>query len=287
MKITNDMPPGAEAVYDAICNDTYEHGKPEGVAWSKYFTPSSLLTPPQIALLKREYGSDLEEPASARVWALMGQAVHTVLERAGKGELIEARLHAELDGYTIGAQVDRYDARILSDYKLCSVWEYIYGLKDEREQQFNVQAWILRKNGYAVDVAQAVMIFRDWSAQRAKQGGDYPQTQVAAVPVRLWSDDEVEQFIRERIALHEAARREGKAVCTPEDQWAKPDTWAVMKNGRKSALRVLDSQEAASDYLANNGGDYIDHRPGERTRCEMYCPVASVCPQFNALEEAA
>ena len=68
-------------------------------------------------------------------------------------------------------------------------------------------------------------------------------------------------------------------ACTPEERWAKPDKWAVMKHGRKSAVKVFDSEEEAN---ANIGlGDYIEYRQGVDTKCEDYCMVNQFCPYWQ------
>ena len=58
-----------------------------------------------------------------------------------------------------------------------------------------------------------------------------------------------------------------------------------MKQGRKNALRLLDSEQEAIDYL-NDLIDpqkaYIEHREGSPKRCWSYCNVRNFCPQLRA-----
>ena len=72
--------------------------------------------------------------------------------------------------------------------------------------------------------------------------------------------------------------------CTEKERWAKPDTYAVMKKGRKSALRLLPTEEKAKQFMK----DYkvskdlsIDFRKGVSTRCEGYCEVSQFCKQYK------
>jgi hypothetical protein len=59
-----------------------------------------------------------------------------------------------------------------------------------------------------------------------------------------------------------------------------------MKKGRKSALRVLDTEQEAKNWVDNTGkGEYIEHRKGKYTRCEGYCSVAEFCPQLRREQE--
>ena len=57
-----------------------------------------------------------------------------------------------------------------------------------------------------------------------------------------------------------------------------------MKEGRKSAVRVLGSQQEAEKWLADNpqkGVISIDCRKGSYVMCEEYCSAAPFCQQYN------
>ena len=61
-----------------------------------------------------------------------------------------------------------------------------------------------------------------------------------------------------------------------------------MKKGRKSALRLVDSEEQAKDYIKwakieDDDKVYIDERKAQYIRCEGYCAFGKlgVCPQLN------
>ena len=72
-------------------------------------------------------------------------------------------------------------------------------------------------------------------------------------------------------------------LCTPEEQWAKPDTWAVKKKNVKRALRVYETEQEAIDHVNKEDVNLIiEHRKGELTRCQgNYCGVSEFCEQFN------
>ena len=65
----------------------------------------------------------------------------------------------------------------------------------------------------------------------------------------------------------------------------KPSKWALMKDGRKSAVKLFDSETEAMLYKQTaKDGDalFIDHRKGEFTRCEgNFCGVAEFCDQYK------
>jgi len=259
-----------------------------------------------------QYAGELVEDASDRLWALMGQAIHAVLERAdGPGRIIEERYFVQISGWKLSGQVDVIEEEVesyfpgntptlrknvLSDYKFMSVWEIIHGLKPEKTQQLNILAYLARANRIPIDNLQIVGILRDWSKSKAKFDKNYPQHQGVTIPVDLWDFETQEAFIKERIDAHKSALFE-LPLCTDDERWAKPDTYAVMKEGRKSALRVLQSEQEAWEWGMGNGwanegpndlkdGITIVHRPGEQTRCANYCAVADKCLQYQELKNA-
>jgi hypothetical protein len=83
------------------------------------------------------------------------------------------------------------------------------------------------------------------------------------------------------VKLHlQAMGEEVPPICTPEERWATPTTYAVMKQGKKSALKVAQSQKEAQIWLEANGGEWVQERPGEDKRCHNYCPFGKqgLCP---------
>lgn len=262
MKITNkhNLP---QQLVNAVTYDDY--GDP------KSWTPTSLIRPAWMAKLMREHWDEIEEDVSDRLWALIGSAAHVVLERAANGAVTEKRYYAELDGEKISAKIDLLDGDLV-DYKITSVWSIKdcldHGPKPEWEQQMNIQAWLLRKNGMSYRNIEIVGIARDWQESK-RFDSNYPP-RAAALPVPEWDDEEVEKFILDRIEAHKNPK-----ICTPEERWEKKPVFALMKKGRKRAVKLFDSREEAE---ANMGPDmYVDFRPGESVRCERYCSVSEFC----------
>ena len=85
MKITNkfNLP---EAIYEAVKNDGYTRGDSD-------ISVTQLIDSPYIRELKNNHNSEIEEDATDRIWSLLGQAVHTILERADTEDLKEERLY--------------------------------------------------------------------------------------------------------------------------------------------------------------------------------------------------
>jgi hypothetical protein len=268
MRITNkhNLP---AALVRAIENDSYSRGESD-------ITVTELIAPPQIVALKRKHREEMTEDAADLLYSLMGQAIHAILERAGTG-MAEQRLYMTIDGVKIGGQIDHLENGELSDYKVMSVWESMNGLKPEKSAQLNILKLLCVENGLEVNSLSIVAIYRDW--QRSKAGKDnYPPVQAQVFPIEDWGRERTIAYIRERLAAHKEVPE-----CSEEDRWEKPPVYAVRTSGRKTAIRLLNSEEDARIFIDANGvkNGTIEHRPGERTRCEFYCPVSSFCNQHK------
>ena len=287
---------------------TNNHDLPDPIVWAvKYYedeyqgsygnnthdiSVTQLISPPQIIALTKQYNDELSEDVLDRIWALLGHSVHHILETAeewavkyqtSRSEtLFEERYFATCEDWVISGKIDRYADGVLSDWKLCSVWEHVLGMRPEREQQLNILAWLMRQQDEPIAPKELEVhsFYRDWSKNQAKRGENYPPMQFSQHKIRLWSDDECEKFISTRVLMHKAAQA-GPSQCTPEDQWAKPTVFAVMKEGRKSAVKLHEDLVEANEHLVRLGDKHsIVTRPGERTRCENYCLVKEKCPQY-------
>lgn len=265
MKITNhyQLP---KAVYDAVSIGTE-------MPQDNVIRVTSLISPPLIRQLLIEHWEKLSEDASDRLWALFGQCGHTVL---GKDNC--RRVEIVVDGMTITGEWDFYNQDLgrIEDYKFTSVWSYIFGDKPEWECQTNIYCELARQNGLSIKNPPQIHAFlRDW--QKSKRSQDnYPKIPFQTAEMPLWHPDQCRKYIKDRLALHKRKAQE----CTPEEKWMRPTTWAVKKRGRKTAIRVLSTNQEAQDYLAAkslNGDHYIEKRPGQCVRCLEYCPVRSVC----------
>ena len=280
MKITNNFGlPGA--IIEAVRNDSYYAGEKTDMS------VTGLLSPPRQKELLRQYSGQIVEDVSDRIWALIGQAIHSVLERAEKSAIVEERLYMDVGGWIISGQYDRMSLRqkTMQDYKMMSVWEVIYGLKPEKTAQLNMLLQLAVENGYKnITNLEIVAIFRDWQKSKAKYDKKYPQSQVARIKVDVWPEEKRIEYINERIRLHKDAR-ENLPECTPDERWATPDKFAVMKKGRKTAVRLLDTQELAETYMEEKNvvGGYVDFRQGESRRCADYCAVNGFCEQWKKL----
>ena len=275
MKWTNEsnLP---EMLCSAIRNDTYEKVGDMSV--------TELIAPPQIRQLKKRH--ETTEDVSDHIFRLMGSAIHEVIARADTtNALSEERLTVEVGSITLSGKPDLYVDGNLYDYKVTSLYA-VKEVKPEWEAQLNIYRWMLWRHGFEVKNLYILAILRDWSKRKAGRN-DCPTKQVVVLPVKMWSFIDIARYITDRINLHKQAETLSDGAlppCTDEERWHKPDTWAVIKKGNKTAKRVLPSKGEAETYLTNlkDGGRFgIVFRPGEDIRCQDYCVVCEFCQQYN------
>lgn len=284
MKITNKT--NLPAPFLRMAQSDYE-AKP------KRYSATTLLKPVREILLKRRHDANIEQDCADMIWLLFGQAVHHILEKYGTGEseFTEEKLTVELEnGYTVSGIIDFYDLDKgeVVDYKTASAWKVIYKDFDDWRKQGLIYAWLLRKNGLPCNKATFYAILKDHNVQKAKHDADYPKLPVQKVEFKVSDEEiaEIDKFIREKIDLlikYENAPDDELPLCAPEDRWNDGDKYAVMKKGRKTALRVLDSEEEAELYKQNNGGDYVEKRPGTDKKCIDYCLCCTKCAYWQSL----
>lgn len=265
-----------QVVVDAVANDGYSKGDAD-------ISVTGLLKPARMSALEALHSHEIEQDASDKIWSLLGQAVHTILERANRTAIAERRLSMELDGWKISGGMDLYEEDgALLDFKVTSVHKLIQGNLDEWSQQLNSYSVLLRHHGHQVNKLQVIAILRDWSKLEARRNPDYPQAQVMNVDIPLWDPEKALKFMRERVILHQQARVE-LPECSAEDRWARPDVWAVMRCGRKRAVKLCTSKDEALTYAGSDKNLYVIHRKGTSVRCESYCSCLSFCTQGQQL----
>jgi hypothetical protein len=252
------------------------------------FSVTDLIQPPRITQLTRRHWDELEMDASERIWLLLGSAVHYVLE---KGEIPEAQkeqyIKVEADGVEVVGRPDLTQHKITDDYKVTSVWSMVFepeGRKDWHAQ-LNIYRWMRLKNNLPTDKLRVCAILRDWQQSKANDP-DYPSVPVAIIDIPIWPDDKVESYLKERIRMHLEAEKlpDNKLpLCTDEDMWSKPTTYAIMKPNRKTAVKVCNSREEAEQKMFE--GEFIVERPGKHSRCLGYCDVRAWCNQFKEYKE--
>ncbi len=275
IKITNrkNLP---QIIVNAVSNDGYSSGGSD-------YTATTLIKPAYIVNLEKKHKDELQQDVADMLWAMYGTAVHYIIERAAtESDLVEERFFAEVADKNISAQIDHYADGIITDAKLTGAYKVKKAMTEDDyedwEAQLNIQAYLMRQNGYDIKGLQILAMVRDWS--RAKHNPKsynyehgYPD-QIEVINIPLWSEDAQKGYITHRIDL--LANPE---PCTQAERWQKPTRYAVMKPGGKRAVKLCDSEaEGLQIGMDKNIPDfYIEKREQPCVRCESYCLVSSFC----------
>ena len=242
----------------------------------KRMSVTDLINPPLIRTLKIKHFDDITVDVSENLWALLGSAIHYILSQTdGKTEL---KLEYDYGDYTIVGKLDRYANDIIDDYKITSVWSFLHGVKDDWTSQLNCYDWLAQKTGRGRAKGLRILaILRDWTKSKTVDR-DYPRIPFKTLDVPQWPFEEQDEYVSNMIARH---KTQAEIECLPNEKWQRESKFAVMKQGQKRAMRVLDSRKDAENWLAAQGnsvGMSVAERPGGLIRCQDYCTVRSVCP---------
>jgi hypothetical protein len=289
LKITNkhNVP---ETLVALASRDYYTKGKAD-------YSVTEIISPPRIQRLRRAHHEQMEQDVSDMLWQLLGSALHVVAERgAAEGHITEERLFTEVNNVKLSGAIDIQkvtpEGIIITDYKFTSAWALRQD-KFEWEAQQNIYAWLVeREKKQKVIGVQICALVRDWSRREASVKADYPQAPIQVLELPLWPLERTEAYVRERIEAHRMSKVQDDwgdelPPCTDDEKWVRETKFAVKREGRKTAIRVFDTQQEADDLAVKENG-YVEVRKGEAIRCTgNFCGVAEWCSQYQkSLKEA-
>lgn len=289
MKLTNalNLP---QPFVDAVTND-YSYT-------DKRYSVTSILKGTREAILQRRHDDEITNDVADMVWAIFGTAVHGILERSEETEtqIKENKLVVDLpNGYQLSGIFDLYDdaTGTVTDYKTASVWKVKFGCWDNWKPKVNdefedwrkqtlIYCWMLRQIGFDAKRGEIVAILKDHSKTKAKIN-EHPPLPVWQIGWDFTADDFewAEKFINEKFAEIEHCEKlpdDELPLCSEKDRWARPGKYAVMKPGRKSAIKLYDNKAEAQARAEQEGkGCYVDYRPGTDPKCQDYCSACEFC----------
>ena len=201
---------------------------------------------------------------------------------------VEQRVEKKIDDFIISGQYDLVLDGTLNDFKSTSVWTYIFDSSaDSYIKQGSIYKW-LSPDKIINDYININYIFTDWSAAKAREKKDYPQFKAVTKKYNLWSFEETETWIRNRLEtykLHFNTPQEGLPECTDEELWATEETFKYYKNPSKlerSTKNFKTMDEAVIRKAEDGDIGIIKTVPGTVKHCP-YCPVISICTQAEAM----
>jgi len=277
MKITNKA--GLPEAFVNFVSDV-RHNRPGSLS------ATTLLKGDKEIVLYDRHFDELEQDAADLVWASFGTAFHAIMEKQDTEAFKEEAFEIEVEGWKVTGRVDFYDMKTetLGDYKTASVWKVIYGDFADWKAQGLTYAWLMRQHGLNVKRCEFVAFLKDHSKTEAKRKPDYPQQPVYKYAFDVTEADleATEERIKAKIRSVTEAYKLGDddiAPCTADERWETATKYAVMKEGRKTALKVCDDEQTANQYIEQTGGCglYVQERKGESKKCADYCPCAEFC----------
>ena len=276
-----------EFVVDALTYSDYSRGDSD-------ISVTQLIDSPRIARLQREHAGEQSKDAVDFVWSRFGTSVHTMFEESlkatGSDVITEERLFTETQGWKLSGAIDAQevsdDGVIISDFKVTSAWSVIFD-KSSWHTQLNVYAYLVRKaKGQTVKKLQIVALLRDWVRRKAEQGGEYPTAPIVVLDIPMWSEAEQDAYVESQITKHiEATNTDQPLIfCTSGEMWEKETVYAVMKKGRKSAVKLYKTEHEAVERAEKEGSNHsVEVRKGEKTRCKGdWCGVSKWCDQYQS-----
>jgi len=246
----------------------------------------------EIVLTDRHY-DEITVDASEQIWAVWGTAVHALLESEKDDNFHEERFKVAVGNSYVTGQVDSYDMErgIINDWKTASVWKVQFADFADWRAQGLTYAWLLTKSGLEVKKCRFVALLKDHSKTKAKHDASYPQSPVFVYEFDVTAEDlaATEARIISKVTEIENAYKLGDddiEPCTLEERWADGEKYAVMKNGRKTAVKLFDNQQDAEAYAGELGNShYVEHRPAVSRKCEDYCSCCDFCNFYKSMHK--
>ena len=281
MKITNKQGLPAPLVA-LLARDFYTKG-------ASQYSVTELMSPPKIRRMREQYDEEMEIDATKLIASQLGTFMHARLEKKSvEGYTNEERIFHSIDGITISGAVDLQehteDGIVIIDYKFVKAWSVMKS-KEDWVTQLNIYKWLVETvKKQKVCGLKICAIIKDYTAHSTQEG--YPEAEAVMIDIPMWDSVRTETYVRTRLEMHRDAKMAhdfGEALqpCTDEERWAKEPTYAVKREGRKTAIRVFKTIEEATE-LAEKEKGYVETRKGEYTRCTgNYCGVAQWCDQYQ------
>lgn len=288
MKITNffDMP--ASFVQAVQKEFQYEKG---------HFRVTDLSKGVRECILFRRHHEEITVDVSDMVWALFGSAVHSILSNTKElpEELREQEITLKFsingkDVYLTG-HFDHLDTSTLTltDYKTASVWKVIFNDWDDAKNQLRDYAVILAKAyNIFVEKGKIIAFLKDHSKSKARYDSEYPNTPACKVTFDITKND---LFIRykemadklEDLSVCENWPDDMLPLCSEKERWATAPKYAVKKQGRASAVKLLDTFDDANNYIREKGikGGFVEIREGTDKKCPDYCMARAFCDYWK------
>ena len=203
---------------------------------------------------------------------------------------LEQRRAKEVDGYLVSGKFDLVLDGELHDIKTGKTYSYTTGNNEgDYKLQGSIYRW-LNPDIITGHVVHINYLFLDWSPMRVLADPDYPRHQCVTKAIPLYSIEETEMYIKQRLAdlkYYEGKDQDQLPECTMKELWQELPKYALYRDPNKTAraTKLFDLQNDAQIYNATKckGKALIIERKGKVKRCH-YCNARPVCTQAEQLE---
>jgi len=259
------------------------------------FSITELLKGTKELLLLRRHSNEIEVDAQDSVSLWTGTAVHAMVQKYAESQGLicekEVSTTYQINNryITVSGRFDFYDTKTktLYDLKDCKVAGFQKAQRGEDTKwlkQLLSYARELREEGYEVERIVIIAIITDHSKVKANTDSTYPQ---GAISLITWDLDEQLKEIQEQ--YHQETKKKLEEImdyfdapddaippCTPEERFEDPK-YAVMKKGRKTAIKLFDSEDEATLLAQQDKDYYVEFRKGNPIKCKLYCSACKFC----------
>lgn len=284
MKVTNRLNLPAAFV---SASDTNRHNAPG------CFSATTLNKGAKEIILTDRHWDEITIDASDNVWAVFGTAVHALLESHKDNNFHEESFKVPVSNSFVTGQVDSYDMEnaTIYDWKTASVWKIQFKDFADWRAQGLTYAYLMQQSGLEVKRCCFVALLKDYSKTKAKTDASYPQSPVYKYEFEVTAEDMAEtrdRILNKVLEIESAYEKNDDEIepCSQEERWADNEKFAVMKNGRKTAIKLFDN-EADADAMAGELGNahYVEHRPAISRKCLDYCNCKDFCSFYKSLNQ--
>ena len=284
-------------IYKGLVDAYMSHSEPKE---NEVSTTTINNKPTGMIVLDRNHKDDIVIDVQQIITSAIGTILHGYFEMYAKdfGLLSEKSVtrDVKINGkdYEVTGRFDFFDPKTgeLFDLKSTKVATYEKN-RDGRDDEWFMQGMsyaegIERTLGYPVKKFTNVCLILDYSAMKKEISGAVQMiSHDMTTPEAREYMAEILDFQNEKLKRFDDIRDfdESKLpMCTPEERW-EDQSWAVMKEGRKSAVRCFDTEEEAEAFYESLEKDKNKHsiveRKGNPRRCLNYCNVKDFCPYYR------
>lgn len=176
------------------------------------------------------------------------------------------KICAQFEGWEIRGEVDLFEDNILYDFKVTSKYSLKFLDRLKRyEHQLQLYRYFLSQNGEEIQEIANVLLLRDWSFLRDREEIPSP---LYVIKYDIWPDKVVEEFIRQRLKLHEA-----EAGCDDEDM--------MLRIRYQVGKKIFSDLDKAKEYAQKKRLSV--ERIYEPIGCMYFCEVSDYCEQWKTM----